>query len=82
MTLQLGLFLYGIFGDTVEYWAQCGMIDWGDKLFAGVCYHLYTRHHEEQLEDYQRPEMLRTRLENVCLDVKVNIIDLVVLEWF
>ena len=38
----------------------------------GICYHLYTRYHENKLSDYQRPEMIRLRLENVCLDVKVS----------
>ena len=39
---------------------------------AGICYHLYTRYHESMLQEYQKPEMVRTRLENVCLDVKVS----------
>jgi len=42
--------------------------------YIGICYHLYTRHHDDLLEDYLKPEMLRTRLENVCLDVKVSFV--------
>ncbi|XP_067932740.1 ATP-dependent DNA/RNA helicase DHX36-like [Watersipora subatra] len=41
------------------------------RVQPGICYHLYTRHHEASLEEYQQPEMVRSRLENVCLDVKL-----------
>lgn len=44
------------------------------RVQPGECYHLYTRHHEKQLRDYELPEMLRTRLEKLCLDIKVLII--------
>ncbi|ELT91988.1 hypothetical protein CAPTEDRAFT_154310 [Capitella teleta] len=41
------------------------------RVQPGECYHLYTRHHEKQLRDYELPEMLRTRLEKLCLDIKM-----------
>ncbi|XP_064642858.1 ATP-dependent DNA/RNA helicase DHX36-like isoform X2 [Lineus longissimus] len=41
------------------------------RVQPGVCYHLYTRYQHEKLEDYQLPEMLRTRLEELCLQIKL-----------
>lgn len=41
------------------------------RVQAGECYHLYTAHHWSQFSDYQLPEMLRTRLEELCLQIKV-----------
>ena len=41
------------------------------RVQPGECYHLYTAYHEAQFQDYQLPEMLRTRLEELCLKVKL-----------
>lgn len=38
---------------------------------SGICYRLYTKFREERLEDYQLPEMLRVRLEEIILRVKL-----------
>lgn len=35
----------------------------------GVCIRLYTRRHFEQLHDFQTPEMLRTPLDSLCLNI-------------
>ena len=40
------------------------------RVRAGVCYHLYPRWRHEQLRDYALPEMLRTPLEQCCLQVR------------
>jgi len=42
------------------------------RVQPGECYHLYTAFHEAQFADYQLPEMLRTRLEELCLQIKVK----------
>ncbi|KAK3104587.1 hypothetical protein FSP39_005663 [Pinctada imbricata] len=41
------------------------------RVQPGKCYHLYTSLKETTLEDYQRPEILRTRLEELCLQIKL-----------
>jgi ATP-dependent RNA helicase DHX36 len=41
------------------------------RVQSGECYHLYTTYHESKLEPYQKPEILRTRLENMCLQIKL-----------
>ncbi|XP_039287143.1 ATP-dependent DNA/RNA helicase DHX36 [Nilaparvata lugens] len=41
------------------------------RVQEGVCYHLYTKPREMMLADYQLPEMLRTRLEEVILQAKI-----------
>ena len=38
---------------------------------AGECYHLFTQYHRDNFADYQLPEMLRTRLEDLCLQIKL-----------
>jgi ATP-dependent RNA helicase DHX36 len=48
---------------------RCGR---AGRVQPGECYHLYTRHHAELLAEYDLPEMLRTRLEKLCLDIKVS----------
>lgn len=35
----------------------------------GVCIRLYTREHFNQLHDFQTPEMLRTPLDSLCLNI-------------
>ncbi|KAH8042220.1 hypothetical protein HPB51_021304 [Rhipicephalus microplus] len=42
------------------------------RVQPGVCYRLYTSWRESQLEAYQLPEMLRTRLETLILKIKVR----------
>lgn len=41
------------------------------RVQEGVCYHLFSRGREKFLEQYQLPEMLRTRLEEVILQAKI-----------
>ncbi|XP_064459856.1 ATP-dependent DNA/RNA helicase DHX36-like isoform X2 [Ornithodoros turicata] len=41
------------------------------RVQPGTCYRLYTSWREMQLEAYQAPEMLRTRLENLILKIKI-----------
>ena len=38
----------------------------------GVCYKLYTRHRENKMERFPRPEILRVPLESICLTVKTT----------
>lgn len=41
------------------------------RVQPGVCYRLYTSWRESQLDAYQSPEMLRTRLETLILKIKI-----------
>ena len=41
------------------------------RVQPGICYHLFSRAREMTLEQYAVPEMLRTRLEEVILKIKV-----------
>ena len=41
------------------------------RVQPGICYHLYTRAREMTLNQYVVPEMLRTRLEEVILKIKI-----------
>ncbi|XP_014599977.1 PREDICTED: ATP-dependent RNA helicase DHX36-like [Polistes canadensis] len=41
------------------------------RVKKGYCYHLYSKARELTFEDYQLPEMLRTRLEQVILQIKI-----------
>ncbi|XP_071450154.1 ATP-dependent DNA/RNA helicase DHX36-like [Hetaerina americana] len=41
------------------------------RVQPGVCYHLYSRAREMMLAEYPLPEMLRSRLEDVILQLKV-----------
>lgn len=41
------------------------------RVKNGECYHMYTRAREMTLEQYPLPEMLRTRLEEVILQIKI-----------
>uniref|UniRef100_T1IZC6 RNA helicase n=1 Tax=Strigamia maritima TaxID=126957 RepID=T1IZC6_STRMM len=41
------------------------------RVQPGVCFHLYTSMRHDLLETYQLPEILRTRLEELCLQVKL-----------
>jgi len=40
------------------------------RVQPGICYHLYTKAREMTLEQFVVPEMLRTRLEEVILQIK------------
>lgn len=41
------------------------------RVQPGVCYHLYSRAREMTLEQYQKPEILRSRLEDIILTAKI-----------
>lgn len=41
------------------------------RVKSGECYHLYSKAREMKLDQYQLPEMLRTRLEEVILQIKI-----------
>jgi HrpA-like RNA helicase len=41
------------------------------RVQPGKCYHLFTKHQLERLADYQVPEMLRTPLEELILQIKI-----------
>lgn len=41
------------------------------RVQPGHCFHLYTSLREMELRDYIPPEMLRTRLEELCLSIKL-----------
>ncbi|PSN56785.1 ATP-dependent RNA helicase DHX36 [Blattella germanica] len=68
--------------DDVVYVIDCGKIKMKNfdiennvstlqAEWPGECYHLYTRAREMILEDYPLPEMLRSRLEEVILQLKI-----------
>eukprot|EP01047_Picozoa_sp_COSAG01_P015643 COSAG01_NODE_784_length_13621_cov_68.866829_18_plen_165_part_00 len=40
------------------------------RVQAGVCFHLFTREQHAKLSPYQTPELLRTPLEELCLQIK------------
>ncbi|XP_067002715.2 ATP-dependent DNA/RNA helicase DHX36 isoform X2 [Anabrus simplex] len=41
------------------------------RVQPGICYHMYTRAREMMFADYMLPEMLRTRLDEVILQIKI-----------
>ncbi|XP_033763100.1 ATP-dependent DNA/RNA helicase DHX36-like [Pecten maximus] len=41
------------------------------RVQEGVCFHLFTSLQQESLIDYQLPEILRTPLEELCLQIKL-----------
>lgn len=41
------------------------------RVQPGICFHLFSRPRNLVLEQYQKPEILRTRLENTILSIKV-----------
>ncbi|RUS82845.1 hypothetical protein EGW08_009367, partial [Elysia chlorotica] len=41
------------------------------RVQAGHCFHLYTKFCYDSRQDYLPPEMLRTRLEELCLQIKL-----------
>jgi len=41
------------------------------RVQAGYCFHLYTAFRFDLCQDYLPPEMLRTRLEELCLQIKL-----------
>ena len=51
----------------VYWWLTCDY-----RVQAGYCYHLYTGLKWLEMIDYLPPEMLRTRLEELCLQIKVR----------
>ncbi|XP_019627907.1 PREDICTED: ATP-dependent RNA helicase DHX36-like [Branchiostoma belcheri] len=41
------------------------------RVQPGVCYHLFSRLKESNMQEYQLPEILRTPLEELCLQIKL-----------
>ncbi|XP_064611599.1 ATP-dependent DNA/RNA helicase DHX36-like [Liolophura sinensis] len=41
------------------------------RVQPGECYHMFTRLKLSQMEEYLKPEILRTRLEEICLQIKL-----------
>ncbi|XP_077146831.1 ATP-dependent DNA/RNA helicase DHX36 [Ranitomeya variabilis] len=41
------------------------------RVKPGYCYHFYNRLRESLLDDYQLPEIMRTPLEELCLQIKI-----------
>ncbi|XP_066989713.1 ATP-dependent DNA/RNA helicase DHX36-like isoform X1 [Macrobrachium rosenbergii] len=41
------------------------------RVQEGICYHLFTRVREKLMDEYPLPEILRTRLEEIILHVKI-----------
>lgn len=50
------------------------------RVQAGVCYHLYTRGRSNALELFEKPEILRIRLEELLLTIKV--VSIKDIKWF
>lgn len=44
------------------------------RVQPGHCYHLYNGLRASLLDDYQLPEILRTPLEELCLQIKVYLL--------
>ncbi|KAF8103693.1 hypothetical protein N665_0186s0061 [Sinapis alba] len=40
------------------------------RVMPGECYHLYPKQVYDALDDYQRPELLRSPLQSLCLQIK------------
>lgn len=41
------------------------------RVQKGICFHLYTQYHYDNFQEYQLPEMLRTPLDQLCLQLKI-----------
>lgn len=50
------------------------------RVQEGICYHLYSRGRSNSLEPFEQPEILRIRLEEILLTIKVLCIKQV--KWF
>ena len=50
------------------------------RVQAGFCYHLYTRGRSNSLEPFEKPEILRIRLEELVLTIKV--VSIKQIKWF
>lgn len=37
----------------------------------GLCFHMYSRQRSESLQEYQLPQLMRSPLDEVCLQVKL-----------
>lgn len=47
------------------------------RVQPGQCFHLFTEYQAQKMIDYQLPEMLRTPLEELCLQIKVTYVTLI-----
>ena len=45
------------------------------RVRSGICYHLYSSYAESKMSEYLKPEMLRTPLEGISLQIKVGFTD-------
>ena len=41
------------------------------RVRAGTCYRLYTKHKFQQFDDQELPEISRTPLQQLCLQIKL-----------
>ena len=48
------------------------LFNYFNRVQPGYCFHLFTQPRAQSLDDYQLPEMLRTPLEELCLQIKVH----------
>ena len=42
------------------------------RVRPGICFHLYSSFAQSQMSEYLKPEMLRTPLEEISLQIKVG----------
>lgn len=47
----------------------------------GKCYHLYNSLRASLMDAYQLPEIMRTPLEELCLQIKVSAVGSACCEW-
>lgn len=45
---------------------------WVSRVRPGKCYHLYNSLRASLMDAYQLPEIMRTPLEELCLQIKVS----------
>lgn len=41
------------------------------RVRPGLCFHMYSRQRSESLQEYQLPQLMRSPLDEVCLQVKL-----------
>ena len=74
------LFLFYVLGSAtfktfvyLDEWTFFFLAFYLARVQPGECYHLYSQLQSSLLIDYQLPEMLRTPLDELCLQIKVSI---------